>query len=426
MATSWVSVQTDSDWSLQNLPYGIFSTADNPRPRPGVAIGDLVIDLAALSGSGLLAGHMLGSSSCFQQTTLNEFMGMGQPAWREARSILTRLLSSQEGVLRDSAYLQSSCCIPQSAVTMHLPATIPNYTDFYASREHATAVGAMFRGKANALQPNWLHLPVGYHGRASSVVVSGTDVRRPWGQVWEEESKQAEWVPSAAVDYELELGIFMGGPANQLGHPLRIEAADAAVFGYVLLNDWSARDLQKWEYVPLGPFTSKNWATSISPWVVTAAALEPFRVPAPTQDPAPPAYLRSQAGCNYDLDLRVGVAPAGRAGPDPVTHTNMRTLYWTPAQMAAHHTVSGCPLVPGDLLGTGTISSEGPGGAGCLLEATLNGTKPVALQSAGTHRAWLQDGDRVVLTGHCQGEGYRVGFGECAGTLLPALDLTLA
>ncbi|EFN57479.1 hypothetical protein CHLNCDRAFT_142999 [Chlorella variabilis] len=360
-SSSWVAVDPSSHFSLHNLPYGIFSTAANPTPRPGVAIGDNVLDLSAVAQAGLFSGPVLSSSSqCFQQPTLNSFMSLGRPAWLEARHTVQRLL---------------------------------------------------------------LHLPVGYHGRASSVVVSGTDVRRPWGQVQQAAGQAPAFLPSSQLDFELEMGCFIG-TGNELGSAIPAAQAAHHIFGWVLANDWSARDIQRWEYVPLGPFNSKNFGTSISPWVVTPQALEPFARPAPPQhDPAPLPYLQQPQRSNYDVALEVAVQPAGGcAGETVVARSNLRTLYWTMPQMIAHHTAGGCNLRPGDMLATGTLSCEGPLGAGCLLEATWNGSRPVEL-SDGSKRTYLEDGDTVVMRGCCQGDGYRVGFGECRGTVLPARPL---
>ncbi|KDD73772.1 fumarylacetoacetate hydrolase [Helicosporidium sp. ATCC 50920] len=415
---SWVTVAPESDFPIQNLPYGVFSTDTDSTHRIGVAIGDWVLDLNELANSGFFNGPALSGSDCFAQPTLNAFMGLGQTAWKEARATLQRLLSAKEGALRDSPS-RERCLLPMSSVSMHLPASIGDYTDFYASREHATNVGIMFRGKDNALQPNWLHLPVGYHGRASSVVVSGTDVHRPWGQLPGAPGAAPSWGPSKVVDYELEMGVFVG-PGNALGAPLSVEAASKAIFGYVLMNDWSSRDVQRWEYVPLGPFTSKNWATTISPWVVTAEALAPFAHAPPQQDPEVLPYLRHAKGStNYDVKLEVAVLPEGEDKETVLTRSSMGALYWTPAQMLAHHTVTGCNMRPGDLLATGTISNEGDKGAGCLLEATWNGRDPIPLESGG-QRTFIQDGDLITMRGHCQGDGFRVGFGSAAGRLLAA------
>ncbi|PRW58964.1 fumarylacetoacetase [Chlorella sorokiniana] len=449
MLASWVPVPADSHFPLNNLPYGVFSTAASPLPRPCVAIGDSVLDLAAVQRAGLLSGPVLSAAGdCFQQPTLNAFMALGRPAWAEARATLLHLLSAGEGTLRDDTVLRSRVLLPASEVRMHLPAAIGDYTDFYASREHATNIGIMFRGRENALQPNWLHLPVGYHGRASSIVLSGTDVRRPRGQVVRgtAQPQVPAFEPSAALDFELEMGCFIG-PGNELGCPIPVERAAEHIFGYVLVNDWSARDIQRWEYVPLGPFTSKNFATSISPWIVTPDALEPFACAAPAQeDPQPLPYLRQQPGerTNYDIQLEVSIEPTGSSGSGSgcgpnggsggagessssgqatvVTRSNLKTMYWTLPQMIAHHTAGGCNLRPGDLLASGTLSCEGPLGAGCLQEATWGGSRPVQLED-GTERTFLLDGDTVIMSGACQGDGYRVGFGECRGTLLPAAEL---
>ncbi|PSC75747.1 fumarylacetoacetase [Micractinium conductrix] len=417
--------------------------------KPGVAIGDSVLDLRAVAESGLFAGPLLSShTAVFQQPTLNAFMALGRPAWLEARATLQRLLSAEEGRLRDDVRLRERALVSLRDVRMHLPAGIGDYTDFYASREHATNMGRMFRVYANALQPNWLHLPVGYHGRASSIVVSGTDVRRPWGQALPPAPAgegatggtaapgAPVFQPCAALDYELEMGCLIG-PGNELGAPIPVDRAADHIFGLVLVNDWSARDLQRWEYVPLGPFTSKSFATSLSPWVVTLEALQPFAVAAPPQEaPCPLPYLRQPPGqrTNFNISLEVALQPAGSGGgggsgsggearaaeATVVTRSNLRTLYWTLPQMIAHHTAGGCNLRPGDLLATGTLSCEGPQGAGCLQEATWNSSRPVRLAD-GSERCFLQDGDSVVVSGYCQGEGYRVGFGECCGAVLPAL-----
>ncbi|GAB4816852.1 hypothetical protein N2152v2_003898 [Parachlorella kessleri] len=402
MLRSFLHIPIDSHFSLQNLPYGIFSTADRGA-RPGVAIGDYVLDLKAAHAAQLLSGPILSQSSCFQQATLNGLMELGKPAWQEARITLTRLLSGEEGALRDSSALQEKCLLRQEDVCMHLPAAIGDYTDFYCSHEHATNCGIMFRGKDNALNPNW-------------------------GQVQGGEAGQPpRFGTSQAVDFELELGCFIG-VGNELGTPISMEQAADHIFGYVLVNDWSARDIQRWEYVPLGPFNSKNWATSISPWVVTAEALEPFRALAPPQDPAPLPYLAGERW-NYDLQLEVDITPQGEQ-PSTVTRSDLSTLYWTLPQMIAHHTAGGCNLRPGDLLATGTLSKEGPGGQGCLLELTWAGSRPLKLASASEakkaagqdqQRTYLEDGDEVVVRGWCQGGGFRVGFGECRGRLLPAV-----
>ena len=303
-------------------------------------------------------------------------------------------------------------------VEMLLPVEIGDFTDFYSSREHATNVGSMLRGPDNALMPNWLHLPVAYHGRASSVVVSGTDVRRPNGQTKSDASPSPTFGPSRSLDFELELGAFIG-TGNELGAPIPVARATEHLFGVVLVNDWSARDIQKWEYVPLGPFLAKNFATSISPWLLTMDALEPFRVAGPVQDPEPLPYLRSQGAGAYDIHLEVWLEGQGGSQASRICGSNARALYWSFAQQVAHHASNGCNLRTGDLLATGTISGSAPDAQGCLLELTQAGRKPIALPG-GQARRFLEDGDRVTITGWCQGTGYRIGFGEVTGRILPA------
>jgi fumarylacetoacetase len=303
---------------------------------------------------------------------------------------------------------------------MHLPAEIGDYTDFYASREHATNVGVMMRGPENALMPNWLHLPVAYHGRASSVVVSDTPIRRPRGQVKPDNADRPVFGPSRSLDFELEMGFFVG-PGNALGQPIPIAQAADHIFGMVLVNDWSARDIQKWEYQPLGPFLAKNFATSISPWVVTLEALEPFRVAGPAQDPPPLAYLHTSGDWSYDIQLEVWLQGSGMAKPERICRSNSNHLYWNVCQQLAHHTVNGCNLRPGDLLATGTISGPTPDSYGSMLELAWMGTRPLRFANGET-RIFLQDGDRVTMTGWCEGPGYRIGFGEVRGEILPALE----
>ncbi|HEX7070921.1 MAG TPA: fumarylacetoacetase, partial [Rhodothermales bacterium] len=315
----------------------------------------------------------------------------------------------------DDASLLEQVLVPRSQVEMLLPVAIGDYTDFYASREHATNVGSMFRGPENALMPNWLHLPVAYHGRSSSVVISGTPIHRPNGQRRSGDGSP-EFGPTTQLDFELEVGAIVG-TGNALGTAIPVGRALDHVFGLVLVNDWSARDIQAWEYQPLGPFLGKNFATTISPWVVPLEALAPFRRSAPPPDPEPLPYLRDAAGSTFDLHLEVGLQPAETAEETAVCRSNHRHLYWTLAQQVAHHTVNGCNLRPGDLLASGTISGPEPESRGCLLELTWRGTQPLTLRSGGT-RTFLADGDTVTMRGWAQGDGYRVGFGECTGQIL--------
>jgi fumarylacetoacetase len=417
---SFVQVAPESHFPIQNLPFGVFRRPDKAEPRVGVAIGEMVLDLAVLAERGLLDLPALSGDArdLFATSSLNRFMALGRPAWREVRARLTQLLRYDEPTLRDDAALRSAALVPKSDATMLLPAAIGDYTDFYSSRDHATNVGTMLRGADNPLMPNWLHLPVAYHGRASSVVVSGTDLHRPRGQTKSETAPAPSFGPSNAVDFELEMALFVG-PGNQLGDPIPVDRAVDHIFGLVLMNDWSARDIQKWEYAPLGPFLAKNFGTSISPWVVTLDALEPFRTAGPPQDPPPLEYLQSPGDCAYDIQLEVSLQTSTGPEPTRITASNFRYMYWNVCQQVAHHTVNGCNLQPGDLLGSGTISGPTPESRGCLLELTWGGRNAVKL-SGGETRRFLQDGDRITMSGWCQGDGYRIGFGEVTGKLLPA------
>ncbi len=410
---SFLPVAPDSPFPIQNLPYGVFLHPDNEDvPHVGVAIGDYVVDLWHLDAQGLLDGYFCGEFS------LNAFLEAGPEAWSRTRRELSRLLADDESALRDNEALREAAIFPLAEIEPLLPFEVGDYTDFYSSREHATNVGIMFRGKENALMPNWLHLPVGYHGRSSSVVVSGTDVYRPLGQMNPADAPQPLFGPSKALDFELELGCVIG-PGNLLGQPISVRRAAEHVFGMVLVNDWSARDIQRWEYQPLGPFLGKNFATSISPWVVTLEALEPFRCEGPVQEPAPLPYLRSEGPWSYDLNLEVYLQTLNQLDPVLVCRSNARYLYWNLCQQVAHHTINGCNLRAGDLLASGTISGPAPDSYGSLLELAWKATKPITLPS-GEQRSYLQDGDRVIMTGWCQGEGYRIGFGEVVGQILPA------
>nr|XP_021530044.1 fumarylacetoacetase [Aotus nancymaae] len=578
---SFIPVAEDSDFPIHNLPYGVFSTRGDPRPRIGVAIGEQILDLSVIKH--LFTGPVLSKhQDVFSEPTLNSFMGLGQAAWKEARVFLQNLLSVSQARLRDDTELRKRAFVSQASATMHLPAAIGDYTDFYSSRQHATNVGVMFRGKENALMPNWLHLPVGYHGRASSVVVSGTPIRRPMGQMQPDDSKPPVYGACKLLDMELEMAFFVG-PGNRLGEPIPISKAHEHIFGMVLMNDWSARDIQKWEYVPLGPFLGKSFGTTISPWVVPMDALMPFAVPNPEQvstclwvPTMPLSNADLSAGiqadlpaiCTFSLEQlrthlppQLAPVPAGAArlccdpsavqgpcdvlsdpglssqatlcphlGPsathlplislraafgdisgglaEPLGHTepthkaprsppwasperdrahlslwllspaprtalqgvvksrwtmgsfshrtilflfsslmngiksswilllfptgegmsqaaticksNLKYMYWTMLQQLTHHSVNGCNLRPGDLLASGTISGPEPESFGSMLELSWRGTKPIELGNGQT-RKFLLDGDEVIITGHCQGDGYRVGFGQCAGKVLPAL-----
>jgi fumarylacetoacetase len=414
---------TTCHFPIQNLPYGVFSTAANPAPRAGVAIGDQILDLSVLAVEGHFSG-IKDNGGFFSEPNLNTFMGLGKPAWDSVRATVASLLSAENATLRDNADLRAKALVPMAEATMHMPAKIGDYTDFYSSREHASNVGTMFRGPENALQPNWLHLPVGYHGRSSSVVLSGTDVRRPRGQLQKDatDAKQGStFGPCKLCDFELEMAFFVG-TGNEMGENIDIANADDHIFGVVLMNDWSARDIQKWEYVPLGPFTAKNWATSISPWVVPLAALEPFKCATSAvkqENPTPLPYLIDPNYGSYNIDLTVAIKGLDTKKPHVITKSNFSCLYWNMRQQLVHHSVTGCNMQPGDLLGSGTISGSEQGSFGSMLELCWKGTKTVALGDEAT-RKFLKDGDEVIMSGVCQGEGYCVGFGTCTGTVLPA------
>ena len=417
---SFIEVDSDSHFPIQNLPYGVFSPTAGEAPRCGLRIGDFVLDLALIQEAGLLDSAPL-PSGVFDAPCLNYFMACETQTRNLARLLISGLLRADEPTLRDDTTLRSRALLPIDTVTLHLPVDIGDYTDFYSSREHATNVGIMFRGKDNALMPNWLHLPVGYHGRASSIVLSGTDVRRPLGQMLPPDAEEPVFGPCRLMDFELEMGFFIGGPGGELGEPVAIDQADEHIFGLVLVNDWSARDIQKWEYQPLGPFNAKNFATSISPWIVPLEALAPFRCAPPAQDPAPLPYLRSSASSGYDIALEVAIRAEDMAEAATICQSNTKYLYWTMQQQLAHHTVTGCNLRPGDMLASGTISGPDKGSYGSMLELSWRGTEPFTLPGGG-ERKFLQDGDTVVMTGWCQGEGYRVGFGEVSSKVLPARE----
>jgi fumarylacetoacetase len=415
---SFIEVSPDSHFPIQNLPFGVFEPKQG-KPRVGVAIGDLIVDLAVLEELGHFRLPEFQNQRVFSEESLNAFLALGRPAWRKAREILQHLLSAETPTLRDDAGLRSRIFHAQKDVVMRLPARIGNYTDFYSSYHHAHNVGTMLRGPENALMPNWKWLPVAYHGRASSVVISGTDVRRPSGQIKPADAAAPGFSPTKSLDFELEMA-FLIGPGNSLGEPVPIDRAIDHIFGFVLMNDWSARDVQAWEYQPLGPFLAKNFCTTISPWVVTAEALQPFRKPLPKQDPEPLPYLRGKNDFIFDIQLEAHLQTSSMKEPHIVTRTNFQNLYWSVAQQLVHHTVNGCNLQPGDLLASGTISGSTEESRGCMLELTWRGANPLKLPNGET-RKWLEDGDKLAITGWSQAEGYRVGFGEVSGRIVSAL-----
>ncbi|KAJ3065437.1 hypothetical protein HDU98_011204 [Podochytrium sp. JEL0797] len=422
-----VNIPAHSDFPLENIPFGIISTVADPTPRAATAIGDYAVDLRVLSKAGLFDGPLLKNGVAervFAEPTLNAFMRLGRPAWREARATLQTLLSAASPI-KNNAALKDAALHPRETVRNHLPVQIGDYTDFYSSREHAFNVGVMFRGKDNALQPNWVHIPVGYHGRASSVVVSGTPIRRPNGLIQDFVSKEVLFSQCKKLDYELETA-FIIGTGNDLGAPIKIEDAEQHMFGMVLMNDWSARDIQAFEYVPLGPFLGKNFGTTISPWIVTMDALEPFRVAQPLQDPTPANYLRSPSKDAYDLQLECTLKPNGSSKDYTISKTNLKYMYWSMKQQLAHHAVNGCNMNAGDLLGSGTISGPDTSSLGSLLEGSLNGKQDIVLSEDGTvTRRFIEDGDSLTITGKCEaevnGKKVRIGFGACEGTVLPAV-----
>ncbi|XP_033625007.1 fumarylacetoacetase-like [Asterias rubens] len=416
---SFIKYDQSCDFPIQNLPYGVFSTAENPQHRIGVAIGDQVLDLSVVKE--LFNGpHLSECRDVFDKPVLNDLMGLGPPVWKEARQTLQKILSADDPTLRDNAELRGRAFVPQSQAVMHLPANIGDYTDFYSSIHHATNVGTMFRGKENAIMQNWKHLPVGYHGRASSIVVSGTPIRRPCGQTRSDESKPPTFGPCRLMDFELEMAFFVG-PGNNMGEPIPVTKAQDHIFGMTLMNDWSARDIQKWEYIPLGPFLGKNLGTTIAPWVVTMEALASFAVPSISQDPKPLPYLQHEDNFNFDINLAAAISADGTNGPATISKTNFKYMYWSMKQQLAHHSITGCNMRPGDLLASGTISGPTDDSLGSMLELCWKGTREVSLGN-GITRKFLKDEDEVILTGYCQGDGYRVGFGTCTGKVLPAIN----
>ncbi|WP_171188841.1 fumarylacetoacetase [Ruegeria sp. HKCCC2117] len=410
LMTSWVTSANDAahPFPLNNLPYGVFSTEDDD-PRCGVAIGDMILDVTAAESEGLIT---LCDEPLFDMPFWNPLMEEGPAVWAALRERLISLLT--EG--SDEQSKVEPLLVKQDDAEMHLPFAVSEYTDFYAGRNHAFNVGTMFRGPENALPPNWLHIPIGYNGRASSVVVSGTDIRRPWGQLKAPEQELPAFLPSRRFDIELEMGAIVGTPSEG---PISVQEADDNIFGYVLLNDWSARDIQAWEYQPLGPFQAKATATSISPWIVTKAALEPFRCDTPAREFELLDHLKDCGPMLYDIDLSITMAPAGQPATT-IAQTNYNQMYYSAAQQLAHHTTSGCPMNAGDLLGSGTISGPTKPERGSLLELSWGGKEPLTLDSGET-RSFIEDGDTLTLTGAAKGDGYTIGFGDCVGTVLPAL-----
>ncbi len=413
---SWLPIDPSSDFPIQNLPFGIFKR-EGKLPRAGVAIGDCVIDLAEAA----LAGYMKELNvnlQIFENDYLNPVMGMGKEKCRMLRQIVSDMMNADNPELRDRPDLQKKIIHKCADVQLQMPVRIGDYTDFYSSIDHATNVGTMFRDPANALLPNWKHLPVGYHGRSSSICISGHSFYRPKGQIKAADAPLPSFGPTKALDFELELGFIIGRPSI-MGDSITTEAADDYIFGMALFNDWSARDIQTWEYVPLGPFLAKNFASTLSPWIVTLDALEPFRTEGYKQDPPVLPYLQYTGNKNLDIPLEVSILGKDSKEETIVSRSNYKYMYWTMEQQLAHHTVNGCNINIGDLMASGTISGPEPSSFGSMLELTWRGTKPLKLKD-GAERKFIEDGDTVIIRGHAERNGVRIGFGECKATVLPA------
>ena len=413
---SWLKVNENSDFPIQNIPFGVFITKDDIITI-GSRIGDYAIDLGALHQLGYFKGIPL-TDDIFLQDNLNDFIADGRKTWRLVRNRIADIFDVKNSSLRDNPSHKDKIIFRMDEIEMLLPVSVGDYTDFYASKEHATNVGSLFRDPENALLPNWLHIPIGYHGRSSSIIPSGTPIRRPLGQ-----SKPAEgsnspgFGPSRLLDFELEMA-FITTASNNLGERIPIEEAEEYIFGLVQFNDWSARDIQAWEYVPLGPFLGKSFASTISPWIVTLDALEPFRVANPKQDPAPLPYLQSDKDGSFDINLQVGIQPEGEK-ETVVANSNFKYMYWTMAQQLTHHTVNGCPVNSGDMMGSGTISGPTKDSYGSMLELTWRGQNPIKMAD-GSERKFINDHDTVVMRAYCENDKVRIGFGECTGKILPA------
>jgi fumarylacetoacetase len=413
---SWIPVNPNSDFPIQNLPFGIFKREGKP-PRVGVAIGEYVVDLAEAALAGYLR-EMNVNLPIFENEYLNPVIALGKEKCRQLRQIISDLLREDNPELRDNKVIRSKVIHSINDVHMQLPVRIGDYTDFYSSIDHATNIGKMLRDPANALLPNWKHLPVGYHGRASSICVSGHSFHRPKGQTKPADAELPVFGPTKSLDFELETG-FIIGRNTKLGESIGTDKADDFIFGMVLFNDWSARDIQAWEYVPLGPFLAKNFASTLSPWIVTLDALEPFRVEGYKQEPAVLPYLQYAGQKNIDIQLEVLIQPQdGEAVA--VTRSNYKYMYWTMEQQLAHHTVNGCNINVGDLMASGTISGPEPESFGSMMELTWRGSKPLKLKD-GSERKFINDGDTVILKGYAEKNGVRIGFGECLAKVLPAI-----
>lgn len=414
---TWLEVPENSDFPIQNIPFGVFLTRDDIITI-GTRIGDTAIDLGALHQLGYFEGIPL-TDDIFLQDTLNDFISDGKKTWRLVRNRIAEIFDINNDRLRDNEEHRQVVLFRLDEIEMQMPVQVGDYTDFYSSKEHATNVGTMFRDPDNALLPNWLHIPVGYHGRSSSIVPSGIPIHRPQGQTKPKDAENPVFGPSKRVDFELEMA-FITTDANHLGEPIPIEEAEDYIFGLVLFNDWSARDIQTWEYVPLGPFLAKNFASSISPWIVTLDALEPFRVESPKPEKELLPYLQSNGKKSFDIELEVFLQPEN-GEETRVSKSNFKYMYWNMSQQLAHHTVNGCPVLSGDMMGSGTISGPTPDSYGSMLELSWKGEKPVKLNDGST-RTFIEDNDTVTMRGFCKKENYRIGFGEVSTKLLPVFE----
>lgn len=415
---SWIEADQDSDFPIQNLPYGIAKMSDGAIVAVS-RIGDYLIDLAALERLGYFLPVQFPGDAIFRQPTLNDFIGLGKEVWTAVRSRMSDIFRQDNPELRDKQGLRRLVVIPVKEAEMLMPVKVTDYTDFYSSIEHATNVGKMFRDPDNALLPNWRHLPVGYHGRASSIVVSGTNIHRPNGQTLPQGADKPVFGPTRMFDFELEMA-FVVGKSTGLGESVSAAEAENHIFGFLLFNDLSARDIQSWEYVPLGPFLSKNFGSVVSPWIVTLDALEPFRVQGPVQEPAVLPYLKTEGLRNFDIHLEVIIKPEN-GDENLVCQSNFRHMYWNICQQLAHHTVNGCNINVGDLYASGTISGNEPGSYGSMLELTWRGANPVQLND-GTERKFINDNDSIIIRGFGVKDGLRIGFGECVTRVLPAKE----
>ncbi len=409
---SWLTIDPESDFSIYNLPFGIFSTASK-SPRIGVAIGDQIIDLSGLAKTGALDDIKF-DRKVLSEHTLNDFIALGKPTTKRIRKRIQKLLTDKNSIIKGKKAL----FVSQKQAKMHMPVKVGDYTDFYSSIEHATNVGIMFRDPKNALLPNWKHIPVGYHGRASSIVVDGTPIYRPKGQVLPKDAEKPIFQASGRLDFELEMA-FIVGKNNALGKNITTDKAEDHIFGMVLFNDWSARDIQKWEYVPLGPFLGKSFASSISPWVVTLEALEEFRTRGPKQEPKVLPYLRFTGPKNFDINLEVSIKPE-KGKEQVISQSNFKYMYWNMAQQLSHHTSNGCNVQIGDMMASGTISGPDEYSYGSMLELAWAGTKPLKMLD-GTTRVFINDKDTVTIRGFANKKGVRVGFGKVSGKIKPAI-----